>query len=205
VGYSPPEPLRGSHSTEGFRCGEVALDTWLDKHARQAEASGSARVFVTTVEGGRVVGFYALAAASVSPKDATGRLMRSQSKHQPVPAILIGRLAVDSDHQGNQLGRSLLQNALLRSATAADSIGARAVIVHAISERAAHFYERFGFEPSPTDPRHLILLMKDLRKLLAQAQMADSRRSRRVVTRKKATAGEHTQTGSSPQSERDRK
>jgi predicted N-acetyltransferase YhbS len=123
---------------------------------------------VTTVDGETVVGFYALAAASVSPKGATERLMRGQSKHQPVPAILLGRLAVDSDHQGNEVGRSLLQDALLRSVTAADSIGARAVIVHAISDRAASFYERFGFEPSPTDPHHLILLMKDLRKLLAQ-------------------------------------
>jgi predicted N-acetyltransferase YhbS len=169
VAYSPPDPLRGKHSREGFECGEESLDTWLARHARQAEASGSPRVFVTTSDGEKVVGFYALAAASVSPKDATERLMRGQSKHQAVPAILIGRLAVDSDHQGSQLGRSLTQDALLKSATAADSIGARAVIVHAISDRAVHFYERFGFEPSPTDPRHLILLMKDLRKLLAQA------------------------------------
>jgi predicted N-acetyltransferase YhbS len=169
VAYSPPEPLRGKHSTEGFECGEDSLDTWLARHARQAEASGSARVFVTTFDGEKVIGFYALAAASVSPKDATERLMRGQSKHQPVPAILIGRLAVDSDHQGNEVGRSLLQDALLKSATAADSIGARAVIVHAISDRAASFYERFGFEPSPTDPHHLILLMKDLRKLLSHA------------------------------------
>jgi GNAT superfamily N-acetyltransferase len=170
VAYSPPKPLRGKHDTEGFRCGEDSLDTWLARHARQAEAPGSARVFVTTVDAEAVVGFYALAAASVAPKDATERLMRGQSRYQPVPAILFGRLAVDSDHQGSQLGRSLLQDALLKSATAADSIGARAVTVHAISDRAVHFYKRFGFEPSPTDPHHLILLMKDLRKLLAQAQ-----------------------------------
>src|ERR1700742_1443807 len=167
MGYSPPEPLRGKHSTEGFECGEHSLDIWIQRHARQAEASGSARVFVTTDDGGRVIGFYALAAASVSPEDATERLMRGQSEHQPVPAILIGRLAVDLDHQGDQVGRSLLQDALLKCEVAADSIGARAVIVHAISADAVHFYERFGFEASPTDPRHLILLMKDLRKLFA--------------------------------------
>ena len=168
MGYSPPEPLRGKHLTDGFECGEPSLDIWVEKHARQAEASGSARVFVTTDDGERVVGFYALAAASVGPEDATERLMKGQPKHQAVPAILIGRLAVDLDHQGDQLGRSLLQDALLKCATAAGSIGARAVIVHAISDDAVHFYERFGFEASPTDPRHLILLMKDLRKLLAQ-------------------------------------
>jgi predicted N-acetyltransferase YhbS len=167
VRYSLPEPLRGKHSTEGFECGEPALDVWIEKHARQAEASGSARVFVTTADGEKVVGFYALAAASVSPKDATERLMKGQPKHHPVPAIPIGRLAVALGHQGNQVGRSLLQDALLRCATAADSIGARAVIVHAISDNAAHFYGRFGFEASPTDSHHLILLMKTLRKLLS--------------------------------------
>lgn len=168
MGYSLPEPLRGKHSTEGFECGEPALDAWIDKHARQAEASGSARVFVTTDGGEKVAGFYALSAASVSPRDATERLMKGQPKRQSVPVILVGRLAVDLGHQGRQVGRSLLQDALLRCATAAESIGARAVVVHAISDDAVRFYERFGFEASPTDPHHLILLMKDLRKLLSR-------------------------------------
>lgn len=168
MGYSPPEPFRGKHSAEGFECGEPSLDVWIQKHARQAEASGSARVFVTTDDGERVVGYYALAAASVSAKDATKRLAKGQPRHQQIPVILIGRLAVAQGHQGNQLGRSLLQDALLRCAVAAESIGARAVVVHAISDDAVHFYERFGFEPSATDPHHLILLMKDLRKLLSR-------------------------------------
>jgi predicted N-acetyltransferase YhbS len=166
VGYSPPEPLRGKHNTEGFECGEPSLDRWIEIHARQAEASDSAKVFVTTDGGERVVGFYALSAASVSPEETTERLMKGQPKHQSVPVVLIGRLAVALEDQGNQLGRSLLQDALLRSASAAESIGARAVVVHAISDDAARFYERFGFETSPTDPHHLVLLMKDLRKLL---------------------------------------
>ncbi len=168
MAYSPPEPLRGKHLTEGFECGEPSLNIWIERHARQAQASGSARVFVTTDDDERVAGFYALAAAAVSPRDATERLMKGQPEHQSVPAILIGRLAVDQVHQGNHVGRSLLQDALLRCATAADSIGARAVIVHAISDDARRFYERFGFERSPTDSHHLILLMKDLRKLLSQ-------------------------------------
>ena len=129
--------------------------------------SGSARVFVTTDEGERVVGFYALAAASVGPKDATERLMKGQPQQQAVPAILmVGWPSIWI--AGEPAGTSLLQDALLRCATAAGGIGARAVIVHAISDDAVRFYERFGFEASPTDPRHLILLMKDLRKLLAQ-------------------------------------
>ncbi len=166
MGYSLPEPLRGKHDTEGFECGEPSLDRWIERHAREAEASDSARVFVTTDRGRKVVGFYALAAASVSPDQATERLMKGQSQHQSVPVVLIGRLAVALDNQGKQLGRSLLQDALLRCAAVADSIGARAVVVHAISDDAARFYGRFGFETSPTDPHHLVLLMKDLRKLL---------------------------------------
>jgi predicted N-acetyltransferase YhbS len=177
VGYSTPEPLRGKHSTEGFECGEPSLDIWIDGHARQAEGSGSAKVFVTTDDGEQIVGFYALAAASISPDDATERLMKGQSEHQSVPVILIGRLAVDLDHQGNEVGRSLLQDALLKCATAAQSIGARAVIVHAISDSAVRFYERFGFEASPTDPHHLILLMKDLRRFI-ESQEGDAGRPR---------------------------
>lgn len=168
MAYSLPEPLRGKHDTEGFECGGPSLDRWIERHARQAEASDSARVFVTTDGGEKVVGFYALAAASVTPGEATERLMKGQPKHRSVPVLLIGRLAVALGSQGEQLGRSLLQDALLRSASAADSIGARAVVVHAISDDAARFYQRFGFEASPTDPRHLILLMKDLRKLLSR-------------------------------------
>jgi predicted N-acetyltransferase YhbS len=168
VGYSPPEPLRGRHDTAGFECGEPSLDRWIERHARQAEAGDSARVFVTTDGGERVVGFYALAAASVSPEMGTQRLKKGQSRHQSVPVVLIGRLAVALGDQGKQLGRSLLQDALLRSASVADSIGARAVVVHAISNDSARFYQRFGFEASPTDPHHLVLLMKDLRKLLSR-------------------------------------
>lgn len=175
MGYSPPEPLQGKHGTEGFGCGEPALDAWIEKHARQAEASGSARVFVTTDDGEKVAGFYALSAASVGPGDATERLLKGQPKQQAVPVILVGRLAVASDHQGKQVGRSLLQDALLRCATAAESIGARGVIVHAISDDAVAFYERFGFEASPTDPHHLILLMKDLRRLLSRYEQGPTR------------------------------
>lgn len=158
--------------------GSPALDIWIERHARQAKASGAARVSVTTEDGEHVVGYHALAAASVCPRDGTERHwvcalaergMKGQPKQRSVPAIPIGRLAVDLDHQGRQLGRSLLQDALLRCAAAADSIGARAVIVHAISAEAASYYERFGFEASPSDPHHLILLMKDLRKLLSLA------------------------------------
>jgi predicted N-acetyltransferase YhbS len=165
--YSRPEPLRGKHRLEDFRCGEASLDVWLHRYARHAEAAGSARTFVTTDEE-RVVGYYALAAGQMWPGDATKRLLKGQPAERPVPVILLARLAVDQRLQARRLGTSLLQDALLRCATAAEIVGARAVIAHA-KEDAAGFYDRFGFEASPTDPLHRILLMKDLQRLLAAA------------------------------------
>lgn len=166
AGYSRPEPLRRDHVLAGFSCGERSLDTWLCMHARPAEAAGGSRTFVTTAAGLEVVGYHALAAGSVGVQDATARLMKGQPLERPVPVILLARLGVDRRHQGRGVGRSLLQDALLRCSAAAATIGVRAVVVHAVDERARRWYRRWGFEPSPTDPHHLILLMKDLRKLL---------------------------------------
>lgn len=165
--YTPPEPLRGKHTLEGFDCGEDSLNEWLLRHARNAEHHSASRTFVTT-EGERVVGFYALATGQILAKDATVRLLKGQPSARPIPIVLLARLAVDVEHQGRGVGRSLLQNALLRCADVSDEIGFRAVAVHAVDEPARSFYATFGFEPSPTDPLHLILLMKDLRKLLAK-------------------------------------
>lgn len=168
MAYTRPEPLRGKHVTEGFDCGEPPLDDWLRKHARQAEAGRSARVYVTTDDGERVVGYYALSAGQVHPGNATERLLKGQSRKHAVPVILVGRLAVDKRHQGGGVGRSLLQDIVLKGVQASSVIGARAITVDALSNEVAAFYERFGFERSPTDARHLILLLKDAEKTLGQ-------------------------------------
>jgi ribosomal protein S18 acetylase RimI-like enzyme len=164
VTYTQPEPLRGKHNLDDFCSGETVLDNWLDRHARHAEAANSARTFVTT-DRERVVGYYALGIGQVEPNDATERLLKGQPAKRPVPVLVVARLAVDQEHQGKGLGRSLLQNALLRCAGIAESVGVRAVVAHA-NEEASGFYDRFGFETSPTDPLHRILLMKNLRLLL---------------------------------------
>jgi GNAT superfamily N-acetyltransferase len=166
MAYSRPEPLRGKHDFDGFNCGEESLDSWLHRYARHAEAAGSARVFVTT-DGTHVVGYYALAVGQVGARDGTARLVKGQPQGKPVPVVILGRLAVDERHQGKGIGRSLLQDALLRSAGAAQAVGIRALLVHA-HEEAREFYLRFGFEPSPTDPLHLILLMKDVSRFLGE-------------------------------------
>ena len=159
MSYRRPEPLGKQHRVDEFECGEPALDEWLKRHARTAQASDSARVFVVTLEDGETVaGYYALAAAQVAPEEATARALKGQPRARPVPAILLARLAVDRSHQGAGLGRSLLQDVLLRCVEAADAIGALVLLVHAKHKAAKEWYMQFGFEESPTDPLHLLVL-----------------------------------------------
>jgi len=166
VAYRRPEPLSRTHDRTGFACGEAELDRWLADHALDAQAAGSARVFVSA-DGDRVVAYYALAAGQLQPDEASERALEGQPKSRPVPAVLLARLAVDLAHQGRGLGRSLLQDAMLRTNEAAEELGIRVMLVHAKHERASDRYKRFGFEESPTDPLHLVLLMKDLRAFLS--------------------------------------
>jgi GNAT superfamily N-acetyltransferase len=167
VAYRPPAPLEKHHRLDGFDCGEPALNEWLTRHARGAHASGSARVFVTTLEDGEsVVGYYALAAAQVAPEAATERALKGQPRTRPVPAVLLARLAVDREHQRAGVGRSLLQDVILRCLDAAEAIGARVLLVHAKHEAAKAWYLQYGFEESPTDPLHLLMLLKDVRSFL---------------------------------------
>jgi GNAT superfamily N-acetyltransferase len=169
VAYRPPEPLDRHHRLDEFECGEPALDEWLKRHARSAHAAGSSRVFVSTLEDGEtVVGYYALAAAQVAPEAATERALKGQPRARPVPAILLARLAVDQEHQRAGLGRSLLQDVMLRCLDAAEAIGARVLLVHAKHEAAKAWYMQYGFEESPTDPLHLLMLLKDVRAFLEQ-------------------------------------
>lgn len=167
--YSRPQPLEREHNRGAFVCGEPELDRWLTDHALGAQASGSARVFIST-DGNRVVGYYALAAAQLQPAEAGERALKGQPRQRAIPAVLLARLAVDQDHQGKGLGRSLLQDAMLRTNAAAEELGIRLMLVHAKNEDAGRWYRRFGFEGSPTDPLHLMLLMKDLRTYLSAAE-----------------------------------
>lgn len=159
--YTYPEPLRGKHDCGDFCCGDEELDAWLRRYARHAEAVGSARTFVTT-SGGKVVGYYALTVGRVGAEEATERLLKGQPRGKPVPVLILARLGVDSQHQGNGVGWSLLQDAFLRCMAASENVGARAIIAHARGG-ADSFYDRFGFEASPANPRQRILLMKDAR------------------------------------------
>lgn len=161
---SGPEPLTVAHDVKDFDCGKQELTDWLRRYALQNQQAGASRVYVVH-RAGRVVGYYALAAGSVEPEEATERVKKGLARH-PIPVILLARLAVDVSEQGRGLGAALLKDALNRTASAADEIGARAVLVHAKDDEAKAFYQHFEFEPSPTDPLHLFLLMKELRAII---------------------------------------
>ncbi len=169
MSFSAPAAITAQHQVEHFESGSDSLNLYLKRYALTNHASGSARTFVTCLAGTlSVAGYYALAAGAVEIGQVTARVAKGLPKH-PVPVVLLARLAVDKQHQGRGLGRSLLQDALTRCLAVADRIGVRAVLVHAKDSSAAAFYSRYGFTPSPTDPLHLMLLIKDLRATLGES------------------------------------
>lgn len=166
VRFGDPEPLEARHTLDGFDCGIESLNTWLTEHARGAVASGSARTFVTVdAESQRVCAYYALAAAAITHEHATERARKGQPRH-PIPAVLLARLAVDASVQGHGIGAWLLRDAMRRALSASEAVGIRVLLVHALDDTARSFYERWGFESSPTDPLNLQMLFKDIRKSL---------------------------------------
>ena len=155
------EKLRREHPLEGFDCGKDALNTFLIRHALQSQQAGGSTTYLA-VDGAEVVGFYSLAVGQVEYADAAERLIKGLAR-QPVPVMLLARLAIARARQGQRLGQGLLKDALLRTLQAAEIAGIRAFVVHAKDEAARQFYERFDFAASPTDARHLFLLIKDIR------------------------------------------
>jgi GNAT superfamily N-acetyltransferase len=159
-----PEPLGPQHELTDFDCGEPALNAYLTERAL-GDSRDDKSVTHVVCRGERVIAYYSLAAGSVEPQNATERPAKGQGR-QTIPVIVLARLAVDLTEQGHGLGEQMLLQALARAAEAASLIGARAVLVHAKDVRARAFYQRYGFEQSPTHPLHLILLMKDVRRSL---------------------------------------
>ena len=154
--FQRPVLLNQAHECVGFCSGEPTLDRWLVERAWPNELSGASRTFVTTpVACPNVVGFYSLAASSVRLGDAPGVVRRNMPN--PIPVILLGRLAIDQSVQGCGLGRALLQDSVRRVLAASDVIGVRALLVHAISDHAVGFYRIFGFVPSPVETATLFL------------------------------------------------
>jgi GNAT superfamily N-acetyltransferase len=162
---SAPAKLSASHDVSQFQCGEPALDYWLRRRALQNEETGASRTYVVCM-GGRVVAYYGLAAGAVAHIATPGRVRRNMP--DPVPVMVIGRLAVDQSMQGEGLGPALLRDAVLRTLQAAEIAGIRAILAHAISERAKRFYEKWGFVPSPLEPTTLKITLAEPRKAIAE-------------------------------------
>ncbi|MGB8260629.1 MAG: GNAT family N-acetyltransferase [Terracidiphilus sp.] len=162
---SPPERLRADHDLTQFSCGEPSLDHWLRSRALQNEKSGASRTYVVCSQG-CVVGYYALAAGAVAHTEATTRVKRNMP--DPVPVILIGRLAIDSRFQGRGVGPDLLRDAVLRTLQAAEIAGIRAILVSAISADAKRFYEKYGFISSPTHARNLMITVTEAARIFAR-------------------------------------
>jgi GNAT superfamily N-acetyltransferase len=165
--YEPVRKLAASDAVESFDCGQSALSQFLQRFALVNQKSNSAQTYVSC-HSGAVLGFYSLAFGSVEPSNAALSMTKGIAQH-PLPVMILARLAVDLQHQGAGLGKALLKDSLLRTAQAADIAGIRALLVHAKDDPARQWYLHWEFEPSPSDPFYLFLLMKDIKAMVGKA------------------------------------
>lgn len=155
------EKLTRQHAVEPFDCGREALNKYLIRHALQNQAANASQAYVA-VAADDIVGYYTLVVGEVAYEAAGERIKKGLARH-PVPVMILARLAVVATAQGQALGAGLLKDAMIRTLQAADIAGIRAIVVHAKDDEARAFYERYDFTPSPSDPHHLVLLLKDVR------------------------------------------
>lgn len=158
------EKLRADHPIEGFDCGREELNRYLLRFAWANQQAGAAQTYVG-LAGGAIAGYYTLAVGQLTREEAPERLTKGLARH-PVPIMLLARLAVSITAQGQGIGKALLRDAMQRTLQAADIAGIRAFAVHAKDDDARRFYEKFDFIPSPADPMHLFVLLKDVRRIM---------------------------------------
>ena len=161
ITLSAPTLLAATHELEDFRCGIASLDIWLARRARSNQLTGASRTYVVAA-GQKIVGYYCLASGALAVNDAPSPLRRNMP--DPIPMAILGRTAVDETWHNRSLGVALLQDAVLRTTQAADILGIRGLMVHAISDTAKRFYEHHGFTPAPTQPMTLLLALKPTEK-----------------------------------------
>lgn len=154
------EKLQRRHATEAFDCGQDALNRYLRNHALANQQARAAQTYVA-LTGENVIGYYTLVVGEVAFEQAADRLKKGLARY-PIPVMVLARLAIASNWQGQGIGAGMLRDAVLRTLAAAEIAGIRAMVVHAKNERARAFYEYHGFAPSPTDPLHLYALLKDI-------------------------------------------
>ena len=162
------EKLARSHDVDRFASGRESLDRFLVRHALLAQQANASQTYVA-LSGARVVGYYTLVFGEVSRDTAPPRMAKGLPRY-PVPIMVLARLAVDVDWQRRGIGSGMLKDAILRTLSAAEIAGLRALVVHPKDDAAREFYERFDFVPSPSDPLHLFVLIKDLKRLMRAAR-----------------------------------
>ena len=160
---SAPGKLSAEHNLATIDSGELVLDEWLRRRAAQNETSGASRTYVICA-GNRVAGYYSLAVGAATHEEVPGRFKRNMPN--PIPVMILGRLAVDKAFQGKGIGTGLLRDALLRTMQAAEIAGIRALFVHAISEAAKGFYEAYGFIASPVDPMTVMITLAEAERII---------------------------------------
>ena len=166
LGFSAPAKIEKGQDKEHFDCGNNALNVWLKRFALQNDAADFAKTFVVIEKNeNRIVAFYSLATGCVEHEDATDRVKKGLPRN-PIPVMILARLAVDLKYQGMGLGKGLLKDAILRTLRASRYAGIRAILVHVKDEKACDFYGKHGFDPSPTNPLMMMLLLKDARKTI---------------------------------------
>jgi GNAT superfamily N-acetyltransferase len=153
-----PSPLDEAHRLDAFDCGVDSLNEWLKRRARANQVSGASRTYVVTDEEGRVAGYYCLVSGALTLAQAPGGVRRNMP--DPIPMTILGRLAVDRNWQGHGLGAALLRDAVERTRAASNILGIRGLLVHALSDDAKAFYERYGFVSSPARPMLLVMSLK---------------------------------------------
>ena len=169
-----PEPLHPDHRIDAFGCGKPALDTWLTRHARQAQGSGSAKTFIVC-DDEHVAGYYSLTVGQVDTAEAPRGSSKGMGRY-PIPVVILARLAVCKSHQGQGIGAAMLRDAIRRTLAISEQAGIRALLTHPIDGEAARFYQRFGFLPSPLREQQWLLLLKDARRLLGGEQVEQGSR-----------------------------
>lgn len=160
---SSPEPINDEHQLENFDSGEIILDQWLKQRALNNDSSGASRTFVVH-QNKSVIAYYSLATGSLSLQDAPGKIKRNMPN--PIPVMILGRLAVDKCWHKHGLGKALLKDSVLRTLKVSHDVGIRALLVHAISDSAKHFYKRYGFIESPMEPMTLMVSMNDVANII---------------------------------------
>ena len=163
--YPAVEKLRRDHPVDDFECGQPQLDLFLIRYAFMAQQAGGSTTYVGLADA-MVIGFYTLVFGDIDRAKVSSRLTKGLA-HRPIPLMVLARLAVHRSWQGRGIGAGLLRDAMRRTVQAAEIGGLRALAAHAKDEQAATFYAHFGFEPSPTDPLHMFVLLKDVRRMLS--------------------------------------